>query len=185
MTIGMTVAVIFHVIGAVLGVGGVTVNDLALLRAIGDGDLGVGYQKSASAYSLLIRLGWLLLAGSATYLALTNDWVLRSPRMLLKLGLFVILTINGLVMGGVLIPMLHRLRREDWQHRSTALQRFVTAGILPGAISVTCWYSTLILGAAGRQPTWTIEGMTAVVLMFFLLSWAGAYLAVRWRLGNH
>lgn len=181
MTLAMTIAVVGHVIGAVLGVGGVTVNDLALLRAIGDGDLGVAYQKSARTYSAIIWLGWLLLAGSALYLALTNDWVLRSPRMQVKIALFSLLTLNGLVMGAVLIPRLHRLTRSDWQDKSTALRQFVLLGVFPGALSLASWYTVLILGAAGRQP-WTVTQMLTGFVVFLVLAWIGAASVVRWRL---
>lgn len=184
MTLGMTIAVILHVIGSVIGVGAVTVNDFMLLRAVGDGDLGVAYQKSASAYSMLVWLGWLLLAGSALYMGLTNSWVMHSPKMLLKLFLFLILTVNGLLMGGVLIPLLHRLKREDWEQKTDALKRVVMLGVLPGAISIATWYSILVLGAAGRQETWTLEYMSAVVLAFFVAAWIGAYGVARWRLAT-
>lgn len=180
----MTIAVILHVIGSVIGVGAVTVNDFMLLRAVGDGDLGVAYQKSAHSYSMIIWLGWLLLAGSALYMTLANDWVLRSPKMLLKIVLFGVLTLNGLVMGAVLIPKLQRLERKDWQEKTAALRRVVLLGVLPGAISVVSWYSTLVLGAADRQPSWTLGYMSAVVLAFFVAAWIGAYGVARWRLAT-
>lgn len=183
MTLGMTIAVILHVIGSVIGVGAVTVNDVMLLRAIGDGDLGIGYQKNASFYSYLVWLGWLILAGSAIYMAFTNSWVMHSPKMLLKLLLFVVLTVNGLLMGGILIPKLHRLTRKDWEEKSAALREVALLGVFPGALSIASWYMVLILGAAGRQP-WTVAQMGVTFLLFLVLAWIGAAVTVRWRLAK-
>lgn len=180
MTLGMTIAVIVHVIGSVIGVGAVTVNDIMFMRAIGDGDLGVAYQKSASFYSLIVWSGWLLLAGSALYMTLTNDWVLQSHKMLVKIALFGLLTLNGLVMGAVLIPRLHRLKRSDWQDKSDALKQFVLLGVFPGALSIASWYTVLILGAAGRQP-WTVMQMGLGFGLFLIVAWIGASVMVRWR----
>ena len=56
-----TWAIAVHVIGAVLGVGTVTVNDLQFWRAIGDKDLGLAFQKSAVFYGKIIKAGLALL----------------------------------------------------------------------------------------------------------------------------
>ncbi|MBI2590183.1 hypothetical protein HYW32_04165 [Candidatus Berkelbacteria bacterium] len=177
----MTIAVILHVIGTVLGVGAVTVNDVMLLRALGDGDQGIAYQKNAIWFSLIIWIGWIILAGSAVYFALTNSWVMQSGKILLKLFLFGVLTINGLMMNFILTPALERLKRVDWQEKRPALKRIVRLGVFPGALSITSWYATLILGAAGRQ-TWTVEQMFSIFALALLVAWLGAYFVTNWRL---
>ncbi|MBI4022786.1 hypothetical protein HY375_01315 [Candidatus Berkelbacteria bacterium] len=177
----MTIAIILHVIGTVLGAGAVTINDLTLVRAIGDGDIGVAYQKSARAYTLLVWLGLVLILGSALYMALSTSWVMQSEKVLTKLFLVAVLTINGVLMGRFLLPRIDALTKADWQDRTPKLRTLVLAGVFPGALSVTSWYTTLILGAAGRQA-WTPEQMLGWYLIALGLVWAVASLTVKWRL---
>lgn len=80
-----------------------------------------------------------------------------------------------------LTPRLQQLRRADWEKKTDRLQTVLLQGVFPGALSLASWYTTLILGAAGKQP-WTIEQMSLGFLAFFLLMWAAAYLIVRQRL---
>lgn len=177
----MTIAIILHVIGTVIGVGAVTVNDLSLLRAIGDGELGVGYQRSARFYSGLIWLGLLILIGTGIYFALTNPWVMQSEKILTKLLLVAILTVNGILIGRFLTPRLDGLRREDWERRTEKLRTIMRLGVFPGALSAVTWYTALILGAAGRQE-WTAPQMLGWYVVALLVAWLGAHLTVRWRL---
>lgn len=180
----MTIAVILHVIGTVLGVGGVTINDFMLLRAIGDGDLGVAYQRSAKGYSAIIWLGWLILVGTAIYFALTNSWVMHSDKVLLKIFIVALITVNGIFLGTVLTPKLEALTKEDWAKKSDRLKAVARAGIFPGALSLVSWYCVLILGAAGRQPSWTVEAMFGWYVAALLAAWLGSYLVVNWRLST-
>jgi len=179
----MTIAVILHVIGTVLGAGGVTMNDLALLRAVGDGEQGVAYQKSAKIYSLVIWVGLVLLIATAIYFAVQNAWVMRSDKVLLKILIVALLTINGIMMNRFLTPVLEKLKKEDWEKRSEKLKDIVVAGIFPGALSITSWYAALILGAAGKQD-WTANQMTLWFVVALGICWVGASIVVHWKLQN-
>ncbi len=177
----MTIAIILHVIGTVLGVGAVTMNDIALLRAIGDGDLGVAYQKSTRLYSLVVWVGLALLLATGAYFALTQSWVLQSEKILVKLFLVAILTINGVMIARFLTPLLGGLTREDWAKRSDKLRLVLRAGVFPGALSAVTWYTTLILGAAGRQE-WTAQQMIGWYVVALVVAWAAAHWIVKQRL---
>ena len=147
-----TWAIAVHVIGAVLGVGTVRVNDLQFWRAIGDKDLGLAFQKSAVFYGKIIKAGLALLVLSGLYFMFNRPVLWGSEKILTKLALVGVLVINGFIINFVLEPKIKRLKESDWEKKSPTLKNVVLSRIPFDAISLTTWYAVLFLGAVGRQP---------------------------------
>lgn len=163
-------AVVLHVFGAVIGVGAVLVHDLQLMRAIGDKDLGLAFQKSSHFFGKLIQTGLALLVISAIYFMYSKPALWGSEKILTKIGLVVILIINGFVINFIHNPRFASLQSDDWQIKTPALKKLISARLPLDVISVTTWVSVLFLGAVGRQA-WGISqiaiGYVALLLLVY------------------
>lgn len=165
--------VVVHVVGAVLGAGAATVNDVLFLRAIGNPIEGEAYKRYASTLSLIAWTGILLLIVSAIAFWWIKPEILHSQKILVKIGLTALVTVNGAVMGVLLIPRIHALQQDDWKN-AAKLQWAVKPGALLGSISIVSWYALILLGAIGRT------GWTAAQI----IPWYASALIVVWIVGR-
>lgn len=166
--------VVVHVFGAILGVGTVIVHDLQLLRAIGDKDIGVAFQKSSHFFGKLIQTGLALLLISGIYFMYAKPALWGSEKILAKLGLVVILIINGFVINFVHHPRFSSIKPDDWQNKSPALKKLISTRLPFDVISVTTWISILFLGAVGRQ-TWSVAQIATGYVVLLLLVYVTLY----------
>lgn len=169
-----TAVIVLHILGAVIGIGTVTINDLQFFRAIGDRDLGVAYQKSAEFYSKLIKGGLGLLVLSGFYFMFSKPVLWSSEKILAKLGLVVILVMNGFIINFIFQPKFAELKAEDWSKKSLKLKELTISRLPLDVISIVSWYAVLFLGAVGRQP-WKA---TQIIISYILLLVA-AYIITR------
>ena len=154
--------VVMHVVGTVFGVGAATVNDLLFMRAIGNPEEGEAYRRYNASLSLLAWAGVLLIAISAVAFWLTHPQIHSSQKILTKIGLTIVVALNGLVMNVVLRPRLQALQPVDWTKRSK-LTWAAGSGAVLGAISIVTWYTLLTLGAVGRV-NWTATQIVPIYL---------------------
>lgn len=167
--------VVIHVIGTVFGVGAATINDILFMRAIGSSDEGRAYQRYAPTLSLVAWTGVLLLLVSAFAFWREHPAILQSQKILVKIALAGIVTVNGALMGVLLMPRVHALRRQDWTNPAK-LQWAAGIGTVLGAISIVTWYTLLILGAVGRTG-WTASQIVPWYLGALIVAWiAGRFL---------
>lgn len=167
-----TVAIVLHVIGAVIGVGTVTVNDLQYFRAIGDRELGVAYQKSVKFYGNLIKGGLGLLIISGLFFMFSKPVLWGSEKILTKLVLVGLLAINGFVINFVFEPKLAQFKADDWSGKSLLLKKMVFTRLPFDIISIVSWYAVLFLGAVGRQPWNAVQiilGYIVALAVFFII----------------
>lgn len=169
-----TYAIVAHVVGAVLGVGTVTMHDLHLYRAIGDRDLAVAFRKSEVFYNRLIQIGLALLVASGLYFMFSRPVLWSSDKILTKLGLVALLVINGFIINFILRSKLGKLSPDDWASKSKILRKVLMFRLPFDAISFSGWYTVLFLGAVGRQP-WSVLTIILGYLIFYLV----VYLAFR------
>lgn len=170
-----TLAVILHVIGAVVGAGTVLINDLQLMRAIGDKDLGVAYQKSAGFLSKLIMAGLVLLIVSGIYFMISKPFFWQSEKIVTKLAIVAVLLVNGVMMNLLVHPKLNRIKPTDWTEKSQALKKLINFGLPFGVISIVSWFAALFLGAAGRQ-SWNAP----IILAVYALTLVIVYVVTRY-----
>lgn len=176
-------AVVLHVIGAVIGVGTVTVHDLQFYRAIGDRDLAAGYQKSVIFYGKLIHSGLFLLVISGLYFMIARPAFWNSEKILTKLGLLVVLIVNGFLINNIFHPKFARLKMDDWLEKSPAFKKLTLTKLPIDAISIATWYAIVFLGAAGRQP-WNPAQIIIGYAVFLMLTYIIIRTAVIKRLTN-
>lgn len=173
-----TLIVFLHVVGSVIGVGTVTINDLQFTRAIGDRDLGIAYLKSAKIYSLIIVGALLLLIASGFYFMYAKPVLWGSEKILTKMALVGILTINGTFMNLKLRPKLLKLTGDDWAKKSKKLKNVASFGAPFGTIATVSWYYVLFLGAVGRQP-WHIGQIVFVYVVLLAVGFVFTNLILR------
>lgn len=178
-----TFAIVLHVIGAVLGIGAATIHDLQFFRAIGDKDLGIAFKKSAAFYGKIVQTGLSLLVLSGAYFMYSKPVLWQSEKMLTKLGLILVLIINGFVINFILHPKFAKLTGEDWANKSEKLKQIAHKRSIFDAISISAWYTILILGAAGRQ-SWQAEEIIIGYILLLIVVYAAINLTLKNRLAR-
>ncbi len=169
-----TYLIVAHVIGAVLGVGTVTMHDLHIYRAIGDRDLAVAFQKSEVFYSRVIQIGLALLVASGLYFMFSRPVLWSSEKILTKLGLVVLLVLNGAVINFILRRRAGKLSPDDWATKSKLLKTEIFFRLPFDATSFSGWYAVLFLGAVGRQA-WH----PALIIIGYIIFYAAVFTVFR------
>src|SRR3990167_4249709 len=101
---------ISHIIGTVLGVGGVTFADIFFLKAARDGKIDPHESETIRTVSIVLRIGLVLLVisgfGFLVYYRLAGfETRLLSPRLWAKLTIVFVILINGLLLEARKIPI--------------------------------------------------------------------------------
>jgi hypothetical protein len=176
-------AIVAHIIGAVLGVGGVTIYTLQFLKSIGDSEIATGFQKSDSFYGKIILSGFFILVISGFYFMLSQPVLWGNEKILTKLGLLVLLFVNAQIVDARVVPKLAALTPEDWDQKSQSLKDIINSLLPFDAISLSGWYTVLVLGAAGHQSWNFIQILVGYAIVLSLLFIALRFAANR-RLQN-
>jgi hypothetical protein len=163
-----TIALIFHLIGLVFGIGGATVTDLIFVTGVRKRHVGHTLQVVMEAASRVVLAGYAILVASGVVLITTGTH--PTPRFWAKMIIVAVIGINGAVAHLVTFPKLSRMMHTN----STA----VTIGFLhqlsiTAAISATSWYAALVVGA--WKTTWVpfaawVAVYAACTLMIVLIA---------------
>lgn len=140
-----TLIVLLHVVGTILGVGGATVAELQITRALGDKKLHPDERALLHVNYGLIRVGMATLLvsvlGMYWYFAMTGSNVLfTSEKLWIKELMFVAIIINAFALQKRWVPL--------W---------------LGASISFTSWWGAALLGLAG-ELTYTFMTYIAVYI---------------------
>lgn len=141
---------IVHIIGTALGVGGATVSDFLFLKAVRDDRIDkkeFGVLKSAST---VVWTGFavLVISGFGFFILfrlLPEYGSIYSPKLFVKLIVVSVIFFNGLLMHWKVFPVLKTSARKSIRSPETLGK--LSLVLTTGAISVTSWYTALILGA--------------------------------------
>lgn len=131
-----------HIAGVVIAVGAVTVTDgfLALFH------LRKGFGKvvvrTAPVLSLIVWVGFLLIAVSGAVFVLQGRPDYGDPYFLLKMGLTAVLFLNGLVLNEYVTPRFIELSEDQVYDFPTRFERIAAAAAF---VSVTGWWTVLFL----------------------------------------
>ena len=141
--------VIAHLIGLALGVGGATLMDLILVRFVVRGNIAREHADILHLSSYLVSGGLLLLwvSGIAflTHYYLFNQAALANPKVLAKIAIVGVLTVNGFLIHKHVLPIIERnVGRRLFDGVSVRQKAWMLAA---GAVSATSWYVPLALGA--------------------------------------
>jgi len=146
-----------HLIGTVLGVGAATFAEIFYLKALKDGEVSPDEGSLLKTTYAVLRIGLILgiLSGFGflvLYRLTGQEERLLDPKLWAKMTVIVILLVNALLLQAHRIPM--------W---------------LGASLSITSWYTAMVLGAWRGIPYSYIEIMVGyavvVIIMIFILEW--------------
>jgi hypothetical protein len=147
-----------HIIGTVLGAGAATLVEFQLFAAARDGSVNPSEGRLLSVTFWLIRIGLIMIVfsgfGFFLYLRLQGlSFVLYEPRMWAKLTITGLLVMNAFLMHVRRIPL--------W---------------VGAAISITGWYTALVLGAWRSLEAEYVMIMATYVVVLLPAMWLMRYL---------
>lgn len=141
--------VIAHLIGLALGVGGATLMDLILVRFVVRGTIAREHAEILHFSAYLVSGGLILLwatgIGFLAHYYMFNPIALENPKVLAKIAIVGILTVNGVLIHNQVLPVIERnVGRRLFDGISGSQKSWMLAA---GAVSATSWYVPLALGA--------------------------------------
>ena len=149
-----TLLLIGHLVGVALGVGGATITDVLFFRFLKDfrisefeaGVLNTISQVIWFALTILVVTGLGLYAPQAEIL---NE----SSKFLVKMVVVAVIIINGAALNLLVAPKLVNISfGERHEHEAGELLRLRKLAYALGGISITSWYTTLVLGSLRSVP---------------------------------
>lgn len=139
---------ILHLVGVVFGLGSASIGDIVFLRALRAGRI---TRENFATIEVVGRLVWvglgiLILSGIGLvwyHFANIPDWVIPA-KLWAKLTLVLVITANGLLIHSRILPLIHA--SLDQPLEMTPLGRSLRLAGTSGAISLTSWWVTFVLG---------------------------------------
>ena len=145
-----TVLLIVHILGVVLGVGGVLMLDAHLLRHLRGARILAQDVKLTWFISLFVKAGLITVwVSGLVIIAIAPDGpaaVLANPKLQAKLVVVVVLTINALFVETLALPLMHGNVGKPLFHGVDQIRRSVILGC--AAISTLSWLYPIALGVA-------------------------------------
>lgn len=148
-----TILVLAHIVGTILGVGGATIAEINVVRALGDGQMSEDERHLMHGTYTVIRIGTLtvLLSGIALVWwhvwGQGSTWPLTSAKVWLKEIMVVIITVNALLLTRRLMPL--------W---------------LGSAISFVSWWGATVLGVWRHIPYSFVELAVGYCIAIFAVA---------------
>lgn len=147
-----TIYLIAHVFGAILGAGGAFTSDAMFFNSIKDGKIN---RKELDFMKLGGRLVWtgvIIMVVSGILLVSTDpDGYFSSAKFLAKMTIVGIIILNGIIFHALHIPHIRKHMDIDLL-RSRSFMKKANFILISGAISMTSWISTVILGMLKNVP---------------------------------
>ena len=161
-----TIIVAGHVIGTILGVGGATIAEFQITRALRDKKVSNDERELMHVNYTMIRVGMAVLLVSVIamfwyHLDKGNNFILTSEKLWIKDIMFAAIFINAIALHKRLIPL--------W---------------LGASISFTSWWGAALLGMAGRLPYSFETYLITYILAIGLVAWVSKILKSRSIKGN-
>lgn len=179
-----TVLLLVHLAGLVLGLGGVVVLDLYLMRFLRGASVREADGEFVRFVARLVSLGLVLLwASGLGFLAeywTTDPRLLTNGKVHAKLVIVFTLTVNGMVVHARVLPLFARNLGRGLFDGLTPQERLLTFGC--AAVSATGWYAAFVLGAVRELNFVAPVGMFLVVYLAMLGLAASSAVAVAARL---
>ncbi len=178
------VALIIHLIGFALGLGGATLSDILFFKSIRAGKLSGSELAILTTLSrvIWIGLGLLIVSGLSIFAIIYAERdslpMLASPRWQAKLTLVAIVLLNGFIFKYYIFPFLRLNAGQPVSLQTLGSKLWRLA--ITGAISIVSWYSILIISTLPREfqpPYWNF--MAVWIVLVVLGSIASRYLLKR------
>jgi len=158
-----TIIVAAHVVGTILGVGGATIAELQITRALKDKKVSDDERALMHVNYTMIRVGMGILLVSVIamfwyHLNAGNQFILTSEKLWIKEVMFVAIFANALALHKRWVPL--------W---------------LGASISFTSWWGATLLGVAGRLPYSFETYLIVYVIAIGMVAWI-SHLLRSWAL---
>lgn len=160
-----TIYTIFHIIGAVLGVGGAYVSDAIFISSTKDRVINKTEFNFMKMGSFFVWVGLFVLIISGLLLFSTNPlFYLSSSKFLIKMFIVLIILINGIFFHVIHFPRIYRHVSHHYPSSDEFMRKkkFLT---ISGVVSITSWTFVLILGVLRFIPISFIEALLFYVLI--------------------
>jgi hypothetical protein len=144
-----TLLLIAHLLGVCFGLGGTLILDFRLFRLVTGATIEPDDVLFARVLSRYVQLGLVLLWGSGVaFFALAPDGpasLLASPKLQAKLVVVVALTLNGMLIGGLAVPLVSRnVGRPLFDGIGEAKRTILIASAVVSSVS---WVTPFVLGS--------------------------------------
>ncbi|MCA9387842.1 MAG: hypothetical protein KC653_02240 [Candidatus Andersenbacteria bacterium] len=162
-----------HLLGVAIGLGGATITDILFVRMLRDRRVRSDEHALLKTLSGVIWVGVFLLASSGLLL-FSQNWevLLESAKFVAKMSAFVVLIINGLILGLYISPALPKIQFSKKQDSTTELARKRMFAFILGGVSASSWYTAFVMAFVPTRlaiPTWSLAlgyvGLLIVVLL--------------------
>ena len=139
-----------HLVGLALGLGTATLLDLMLARIMAKGKVALGQVEFIDFASAIVTAGlvllWLSGLGLLAYYSAFDLAAMRNPKVWAKISVVVVLTLNGIVIHAMVLPLLRRQVGRGIFEGVSNIRKSLT--LATGAISIVSWYVPMLLGVA-------------------------------------
>ena len=164
----LTVIVIAHVFGVIVGAGGAFASDLMFFNTVRDRKISkteLGFLKLGGR---MVWVGLLIIVASGLLIFLTDvDKYVASDKFLAKMTIVTLLVLNGVVFHTSHIPMLGRHSSGKAFSTSKEFANKRTWLLVGGVVSMVSWLAAFILGSLKVVPyTYAqIMGLSFILLL--------------------
>ncbi|HLD81580.1 MAG TPA: vitamin K epoxide reductase family protein [Patescibacteria group bacterium] len=161
-----------HLIGTVLGLGGATITDIFFFKFLKDFRISKKEKEIMDTLSQIIWFGLAVLLLSGIGLYLPNASALNAtPKFLVKMIIVCIIILNGAVMNILIAPQLVKLSFKSLaKKKNTRLILLRRLSFALGAISITSWYSALILGVTPKDVPIPFLGILSLYIAALIVA---------------
>lgn len=154
-----TAALIVHLVGLTLGLGGAMLSDYVFVQCVRRRKVGSTMLLVVHAASNLVIVGFLLLVASGIALVATGSPT--THKFWAKMVVVLILGVNGTVAHKIIFP---RLERKINRKHTTVTIGFLHQMSVVAAVSGVSWFTALILGA-WKTTAWPVLAWVVVYLL--------------------
>lgn len=168
--------VIVHLIGVALGVGGATITDILFFKFLKDFRISHEENDILHTVSQVIwfALALLIVSGIGLYLPEASA-LNQTPKFLAKVFAILIIILNGAFLNLIVSPKLVRISfGQKHEHQTGELKKLRKLAFALGAVSITSWYSALILATLPRSLPFNASDLILIYLGIVLLGVVGS-----------
>jgi hypothetical protein len=181
MSLTYTISLVLHIFGVIVAVGSATIVDYLHLIGLKKRNLEKSFVKIYPYITNMINFSLFLIYITGIILLTQKPSLLSSPLFLTKLGLVLIVTINGIYLQKVVSPNLDSCVIKGTKHCT----KFVlNSSAISGSISIVTWYSIVILSLTKNLGYTTTQFLTTYVIILIsaiLISYIIETKARNWR----
>lgn len=135
---------LLHLAGAIVAVGAVVATDALLLVLHARPRIGHGVAKLAGVLSILVWLGFMVLAITGTLLFLPRAWLAADRAFQLKMLLVALVFVNGIVLNVWVTPRFQALIGE-WERRTPAVKALERMAAPATVVSMVGWWAIVVI----------------------------------------